>query len=44
MIKLYDYLMSGNGYKVRLILSLLGVPFERVELESSRARRARPRS
>lgn len=33
MIRLYDYLSSGNGYKVRLLLSLLGAPFERVELD-----------
>jgi len=31
MITLHDYLMSGNGYKVRLILTLLGIPFRRVE-------------
>lgn len=28
---LNDYLMSGNGYKVRLLLSILGQPFEYVE-------------
>jgi glutathione S-transferase len=33
MIRLYDYLSSGNGYKVRLLLTQLGVPFERVELD-----------
>jgi len=33
MIKLYDYLDSGNGYKARLILTLLGLPFERIELD-----------
>src|SRR5258707_9360613 len=32
MIRLYDYLPSGNGYKVRLLLTQLGIPFERVEL------------
>ena len=31
MYRLYDYLSSGNGYKVRLLLTQLGVPFERVE-------------
>jgi glutathione S-transferase len=30
---LYDYLPSGNGYKVRLLLRLLGTPFERVEVD-----------
>ena len=33
MLKLYDYLESGNGYKVRLLLHQLGVDFERVELD-----------
>jgi len=27
MLTLHDYLESGNGYKVRLLLSLLGQPF-----------------
>jgi glutathione S-transferase len=31
MLRLYDFLPSGNGYKVRLLLSHLGVPFELVE-------------
>lgn len=30
-IRLYDYLPSGNGYKVRLVLTRLGVPFTLVE-------------
>jgi glutathione S-transferase len=33
MLTLYDYLDSGNGYKVRLLLSLLGVPYDRIELD-----------
>ncbi|MFZ1887804.1 MAG: glutathione S-transferase family protein [Candidatus Binataceae bacterium] len=33
MIKLYDYLPSGNGYKVRLLLTQLDIPFERIELD-----------
>src|SRR5260370_15271665 len=32
MIRLYDYLPSGNGYKVRLLLTQLEIPFERIEL------------
>lgn len=32
-MRLYDYLSSGNGYKCRLLLRQLGVPFERVELD-----------
>ena len=31
MIKLYDYLPSGNGYKVRLLLTQLALPFELIE-------------
>ena len=33
MLRLYDYLPSGNGYKVRLLLTQLGEPFECVELD-----------
>ncbi|HEY9762074.1 MAG TPA: glutathione S-transferase family protein [Trichocoleus sp.] len=33
MYRLYDYLPSGNGYKVRLLLTQLQVPFEYVELD-----------
>ena len=33
MYRLYDYPPSGNGYKVRLLLSQLEVPFEYVELD-----------
>jgi glutathione S-transferase len=33
MLRLYDYLESGNGYKVRLLLHQLRIPFERVELD-----------
>ncbi|MGB8683025.1 MAG: glutathione S-transferase family protein [Candidatus Binatus sp.] len=32
MIRLYDYLPSGNGYKVRLLLTQLAIPFERIEI------------
>jgi glutathione S-transferase len=31
MLRLHDYAPSGNGYKVRLLLTLLGTPFEWVE-------------
>ncbi len=31
MLRLYDYLDSGNGYKVRLLLNYLGEPFELIE-------------
>ena len=33
MPKLYDYLQSGNGYKVRLLLAQLEIPFQRIELD-----------
>ena len=33
MLRLYDYLPSGNGYKVRLLLAQLGIPFELVQLD-----------
>ena len=32
-MKLYDYLPSGNGYKVRLLLTQLDISFERIELD-----------
>ncbi len=33
MLTLYDYLSSGNGYKVRLALNQLAIPYRRVELD-----------
>ena len=33
MFKLYDFLDSGNGYKVRLLLTLQGHAFERIEVD-----------
>ena len=33
MLRLHDCAFSGNGYKVRLLLTLLGLPFERVEYD-----------
>jgi glutathione S-transferase len=32
-MKLYDYLDSGNGYKVRLLLALLARPYELIEVD-----------
>ena len=32
-MRLYDYLPSGNGYKVRLLLAHLGIPSERIEVD-----------
>ena len=33
MLRLYDYLPSGNGYKVRLLLTQLAIPFELIECD-----------
>jgi glutathione S-transferase len=33
MMRLHDNLSSGNGYKVRLLLAQLGIPFERIEYD-----------
>jgi glutathione S-transferase len=33
MIRLYTTLQSINGYKVRLLLSILGLPYERVDVD-----------
>lgn len=32
-LNLYDFLPSGNGYKIRLLLTQLGVPFERIDVD-----------
>lgn len=32
-MKLYNSQLSGNCYKARLLLSLLGIPYERIELD-----------
>jgi hypothetical protein len=37
---LYDYLDSGNGYKVRLLLAQLARPYRWVELDIMGGRRA----
>lgn len=33
MFRLYDFLPSGNGYKIRLLLTQLEIPFERIEVD-----------
>ncbi|MGH8176867.1 MAG: glutathione S-transferase family protein [Steroidobacter sp.] len=33
MYRLYDYLPSGNGYKVRLVLKQLSLPYELTEID-----------
>ena len=36
MLELYDYLDSGNGYKIRLLLAQLTLPYRRRELDIMR--------
>lgn len=31
-LRLYDFLPSGNGYKIRLLLTQIGMPYERIEV------------
>ncbi len=33
MLTLYDYMDSGNGYKVRLVLATLGLPYKLIECD-----------
>ncbi len=42
MLRLYDNKESRNGYKVVLLLTQLGVPFERVELDIFKGESRRP--
>lgn len=42
MLRLYDSLCSGNGYKCRLMLHKLGIPYQRVELDIDRAETRTP--
>jgi len=42
MLRLFDYFESGNAYKVRLLLSQLQVPFERVHLDILKGDTRRP--
>jgi hypothetical protein len=41
-LRLHDYLPSGNGYKVRLLLTQLGIPFERIEYDIDRGETRTP--
>ncbi len=34
-LRLHDNLSSGNGYKVRLLLTQLGIPFGRIEYDTT---------
>jgi glutathione S-transferase len=42
MLRLHDYANSGNGYKLRLLLTLLGRPFERIEYDIDRGETRTP--
>jgi glutathione S-transferase len=42
VIRLHDNLSSGNGYKARLLLAQLGIPFERVEYDIDEAETRTP--
>lgn len=42
MLRLYDFLESGNGYKVRLILNQLQIAYERIELDITRGESRTP--
>jgi len=42
MLRLHDNQSSGNAYKVRLLLTQLGIPFERVEYDIDRAETRTP--
>jgi glutathione S-transferase len=42
MYRLHDNMSSGNAYKVRLLLSQLGIPFERIEYNVDRAETRTP--
>jgi glutathione S-transferase len=41
-VRLHDNLSSGNGYKARLLLTQLGLPFERVEYDIDRGETRTP--
>ena len=42
MLRLHDSLTSGNGFKVRLLLTQLRVPFERIEYDLDKAETRTP--
>lgn len=41
-MKLYDSLSSGNGYKCRLLLHQLAIPYQRIELDIDKAETRTP--
>jgi glutathione S-transferase len=42
MLKLYDNLSSGNGYKARLLLHQLDIPYTRIELDIDKRETRKP--
>ncbi len=42
MLRLYDSRLSGNSWKVRILLTQLGLPFERVTLDLAKGETADP--
>ncbi len=42
MLRLYDSRLSGNAWKVRILLTQLGIPFERVTLDLARGEASEP--
>jgi len=42
MYRLHDNMSSGNAYKVRLLLTQLGIPFERIEYDVDKAETRTP--
>jgi glutathione S-transferase len=41
-LRLFDFLPSGNGYKIRLLLTQLGIPFERINLDITKSETRSP--
>ena len=42
MYRLHDNMSSGNAYKVRLLLTQLGIPFQRIEYDVDKAETRTP--
>ena len=42
MLMLYDNMSSGNGYKARLLLHQLAIPYRRVELDIDKGKTRTP--
>ena len=41
-LKLYDFELSGNAYKIRLLLSLLGLKYERIRVDLRQGEQRQP--